>query len=319
MRRSLLVLFGAAVAALAVSSGALSGTDPITVDRGLPTANLNNAAAGNRSNVAWSQGNDAITGDTFSVGSAGQTWIVTGIRTWNIGHLGMAFGDEFSADTLYFGTGAVSEVESGTVATGSDTDSNPSITHTRVKYADGSNYQAQDGSYRQIWQNDFTNLDLTVNGGQTYYFAVDGTTSSYYWFNHASNAALAGSPQQGADGKYYTWSKSDLSTPTQCDSNGQINGCDGGWDKSSDIDVQVFAHQVATNPGSCKSGGWKDEVRDDGTSFRNQGACVSYGQHHNGLGEDDQHAHDGNAGNATSGDSAATHGDHGRHNGNGKH
>lgn len=298
MKRGILAVAGLAAAALCIVGVAASGTTTPAVDRGLPTANLNNAAGANRSNVAWSQGAGAITGDTFSVGSAGQTWVVTGIRAWNIGHKGSAFGDEFQTDTLYFGTGAIAAVETGTVAAGSNVDSNPNITHTAVAYADGSDYQAADGSSRQLWQDDFTNLNLTVQGGTTYYVGVDGTSSSYLWFNHASNAALAGSPQQGADGKYVAWAKSDLSTPTLCDSNGAISGCNGGWDKSSDVDLQVFAHQVATGSSKddCKDGGWQNLSREDGSSFRNQGDCVSYANHHDGRGADDGHADGGSHG-----------------------
>jgi hypothetical protein len=284
MKKSLVRRVQVAVVGLAAASTAFALISPVraatpaspAVDRGLPIADLNNGAGSNRSNVAWSNGNDAITGDTFVVGSAGQNWIVTGIRTWNIGHIGKTFGDEFSADTLYFGTHGVAPVATGTVAVGSNTDSNPNITHRLVTYVGGTSYQAQDDTFRQMWQNDFTNLNLTVDGGTTYYFAVDGITS-YYWFNHASNAALSGSPQQGADNKYVSWSKADLNTPQVCDSNGPISGfCNGGWDKSSDINVQVFASQVATAKSACKDGGWHSLVRTDGTAFKNQGDCVSY-------------------------------------------
>jgi hypothetical protein len=271
------VALAAGVSPLALAIPANASQTP-AVDRGLPTANLNNAAGSDRSNVAWSNGNDYISGDTFSVGSAGQTWVVSGIRTWNIGELGVAFGDQFSNDTLYLGTGAVSPVETGTVAPGSDADSNPNITHTAVTYADGSNYQGSSGDYLQIWQNDFTHLDYVVSGGQTQFFAVDGTVIGPigYWFNHASNAALSGSPQQGADNLWVAWSKSDLSTPNYCNSAGGTGVCDGGWDKSSDINVQVFASQVATSKDACKKGGWESLVSADGSSFKNQGDCIQY-------------------------------------------
>ena len=74
-----------------------------------------------------------------------------------------------------------------------------------------------------------------------------------------------------------SWSKADLNTPNTCDSNGPINGfCNGGWDKSSDINVQIFASQVVTTKDACKSGGWQSSVRKDGSAFKNQGDCVSY-------------------------------------------
>jgi hypothetical protein len=279
--KRLWLLAAAVIAAASFVGTALSSPATPSFDRGLPTANLNNAAGANRSNVAWSNGNDYISGDTFSLGASGQTWYVSAIRTWNIGPtVGGWFGDTFSSDTLYLGTtgtGTISPYETGTVAPGSNTDSNPNITHTPVTYSDGSNYQGTSGSFRQIWQNDFKTPGLTVNGGQTYYFGVDGATSSYYWFNHASNAALSGSPQQGADGKWIAWAKSDLATPNLCDSGAPSGGvCDGGWDKSSDINVQVFASQVATSKDGCKNDGWKTLVRSDGSTFKNQGDCIQY-------------------------------------------
>ena len=264
------------LATLAIPASVLAAGG-IALNRGLPTSNLNDAAGANRSNVAWSNGNDYVTGDDFTLGSTGQTWYISQIRTWNIGHLGSSFGDEFDTDTLYFGTGAISPIVIGTVAAGSNVDSNANITHTPVTYADGSNYQAQGGSYRQIWQNDFKNLGMVVSGGQKYYFAVDGTPYAYFWFNHASNAALSGSTQQGSDNRYVAWAKADLLTPNPCDSNGPFAGiCDGGWDKSTDINVQVFASQVATDKNACKQNGWQALVRKDGSAFKNQGDCIQY-------------------------------------------
>jgi hypothetical protein len=276
MKKRLWLLAAALIAAASVVGTAVSSPATPAFDRGLPTANLNDAAGANRSNVAWSDGNDYVTGDDFTLGATGEKWYVSQIRTWNIGHLGMFFGDEFGTDTLYFGTGAISPIMSGTVPTGSNVDSNPNITHTKVQYVGGVDYQASDTTYRQIWQNDFKNVGLVVNGGQKYYFGVDGTPYSYFWFNHASNATLSGSPQQGADNHFAAWAKSDLSTRYSCDSSGGSGVCDGGWDKSSDINVQVFASQVATGKDACKNNGWQSLVRADGSTFKNQGDCIQY-------------------------------------------
>lgn len=278
MKKRLWLLAAGLITAASVVGMAASSPSTPTFDRGLPTSNLNNAAGSSRSNVAWSNGNDYVSGDDFTLGTSGQKWVVSQIRTWNIGPLvGAPFGDTFSNDTLYFGTGTIGPIASGTVAPGSSVDSNPNITHTPVTYADGSNYQATSDSYRQIWQNDFKNLGLVIDGGHKYYFAVDGTTASYFWFNHASNAALSGSPQQGADGTWIAWAKSDLTTPNQCDSGAPVGGvCNGGWDKSSDINVQVFASQVVTSKDSCKDNGWQSLVRSDGSTFKNQGDCIQY-------------------------------------------
>ena len=73
-------------AALAISfSASIASASVIIVDRGLPDQNLNNAAGGDRSNVAWGF-NPAFfsVGDDFTVGSSNYTldaltvWIVTG-------------------------------------------------------------------------------------------------------------------------------------------------------------------------------------------------------------------------------------------------
>ena len=278
MKKSLWLLVAGLIAAASVVGVAASSPSTPTLNRGLPTSNLNNAAGSSRSNVAWSNGNDYVSGDDFSLGTSGQKWIVSQIRTWNVGStVGVPFGNTFSNDTLYFGTGTIAPIATGTVAPGSNVDSNSNITHTPVTYADGSNYQGTSGSLLQIWQNDFKNLGLVINGGQKYYFAADGTTASSFWFNHASNAALSGSPQQGADNKWIAWAKSDLTTPNQCDSGAASGGvCDGGWDKSSDINVQIFASQVAMNKDSCKDNGWQSLVRSDGSTFKNQGDCIQY-------------------------------------------
>lgn len=61
----------AMVAGLFLCAGSVMAQSTLVCDRGLPTANLNNAAGANRSNVAWSFGNDWITGDDCTIGAAG--------------------------------------------------------------------------------------------------------------------------------------------------------------------------------------------------------------------------------------------------------
>jgi len=250
----------------------------LVVNRGLPTANLNNAAGASRSNVAWSFGNDYITGDDFTIGSAGQSWVITKIRTWSINGTPETaeMGDRFSSVSLYGGTASaylpLTPISTGTLSTGSSANSNPNITHTRVTYAGGADYQGSSGAYIQIWQNDFSNLAWVVDGGTLYVVGVDGTlrpSASYYWFNHASNAALSGSTQDGSDDLFWYWAK-DGTDSGQWDSNG------GGWDKSSDINVQVWASHIATDKNNCKNYGWQALVRADGSGFKNQGDCIQY-------------------------------------------
>jgi hypothetical protein len=141
-------------------------------------------------------------------------------------------------------------VATGTLALHGSTTTNPNIIGTRVYYANPveKNYQGNSNSY-QVWQIDFGfgNSRMMVSGGVKYNFAVDGTPrdlASNYWFNHASNAALSGSTQTGADDRFLAWPKGALgSPPIQCNTaaNPAVTACDGGWDKSSDINVQVFA------------------------------------------------------------------------------
>ena len=76
-------MLATAAAALAVGLAQPAAAAPLlVVDRGLPTANLNNAAGANRSNVAWAEGSGSTTtsiGDSFSLASE---YVVTDIRVW---------------------------------------------------------------------------------------------------------------------------------------------------------------------------------------------------------------------------------------------
>lgn len=269
---------------VAMPASAAGGS--LVFDRGLPGSNLNNGAAGERSNVAWAFGDGSITGDDFTVGQPGEVWVVTGIRTWSVGGsptdasaFGHEIGDRFESVTLYGGpaTGTLGALATGNLAADSNLNSNPDITHTPVTYAGGAQYQGSSGSMIQIWQNDVSNLNWVVQGGEKYHFAVDGVLRpgvAYYWFNHASNAARGGVAADGSDDRYLVWDLNDLASGAfECDS---ASGTCLGWDKSSDINVQVFAAQVATDAVDCKTGGWATMVRADGSTFKNQGDCVSY-------------------------------------------
>jgi len=275
----------AVVMMLAVGTAWAAGSTQV-VDRGLPDDNLNNAAGASRSNVSWAFGGGWITGDDFTIGQPGEVWVVTGIRTWSVGGsptdptaLGYEIGDRFESVTLYAGSSddALTVLANGNLSADSNVNSNAAITHTPVTYVGGADYQGSSGSMIWIWQNDFTDLAWVVAGGEKQYFAVDGSLRTgviYYWFNHASNAALGGSTADGADDRYLAWDTTDLASGAfECDS---AAGDCRGWDKSSDINVQVFASKAATSADQCKKGGWATLVRADGTTFKNQGDCVSY-------------------------------------------
>lgn len=232
--------------------------------------------------MTWSFGSDWITGDDFTIGATGELWVITKLSGWSVeGSPDDKLGNWFQNVTLYGGPvdSALSPLISGNLTVASNINSNPNITHTPVQYVGGLDYQGSSGSYYQIWQHDF-NIAWVVAGGEKYGFAADGLLKTGvfdYWFNHASNAALSGSLQQGADNLYLGWYRPDdfPAPPFYCDS-GNPTTC-GGWDKSSDINVQIFA--TLWSPGDknqCKNGGWKTLFRANSTSFKNQGDCIQY-------------------------------------------
>jgi hypothetical protein len=227
-------LVAAALGLLVLPSWAFA--DTMVVDRGLPTTNLNNAAGNNRSNVGWADTPAYdFYGDTFTLpsGGGGAVYAVHTIRTWIA-----SFSDPsslYSLATLFTGIGT---------STLSATATNPTITLS--SYTGGVGYQRTSGPVINVYEVDFTGLNLIANGGTTISFGVEGVSAgpiasdnSNLWYNLASNAALSGSPQDSADGLLQEYSWDGVNPPAYLaavDSN-QPNF----WDKSSDINVQVFA------------------------------------------------------------------------------
>jgi hypothetical protein len=251
--RNCLVLVGLATAA----SVSLADT---LIDRGLPSANLNNIAGSNRSNVSWgypqNQGGEWTTGDDFTLGATGDVgnpvWRLDTIRVWiTAGPTDSAFSlsDRYANTSLYLknGAGPVSLAKSGTF-TGGNATNNPDISISQVQYAGGLDYQGSSGAFIRIWQVDFTNLNLTVTPGDMVQFFPYGQlnvpNSGQAWFNHASNAALSGTTQQGADNLMSWLDINDLTSFGAWDSNAPNT-----WDKSSDINVQAFGAAIPA-PGS---------------------------------------------------------------------
>ena len=80
-------------------------------------------------------------------------------------------------------------------------------------------YEVTDGSaFKQIWQVDFTNLNLILTGGVLQQFGVQGRVRNpdvndpvQIWYNHASNAALSGTTQDGSDGTFLGFDLTQLS------------------------------------------------------------------------------------------------------------
>ena len=227
--RSMLLLSLTALGLIAAGAAQAS----LLVDRGLPTDNLNNAAGPNRSNVTWAFGSYPpyawFVGDDFALGTSSS---ITDIRTWFT-----PSGDaNVPSPTLFLGTvdGTLSQVAART-------------TVTKVPYANNEGYETgTSGVYRDLYQVDFSFTDLTLSAG-TYSFAVEGSpplaNGNPSFFEHASSAGYSGSIQQGADGSldyYYN----DPSADGSLYFDGTWSSLGNGWDKPSDLNIQVFGAPV---------------------------------------------------------------------------
>lgn len=227
------VALASVFASLALS--AIAGASPLLFDRGLPTANLNNASGANRSNVAWADttaafgglGTTTAMGDNFTLAYSS---VIDTVRVWIVARDTSGPVTSAGAYTLLLGN----DLGAGTVVSAVGTGS--SIAATTYNGID--TYQATNGDFITLFQLDFAGLNLAVGPG-TFAFGIAGphridlTTP----FVHASNAPLSGSTQQGSDGFIYGFN-----ALGQLDvSNGYpFNSLNNGWDKSSDINVQVY-------------------------------------------------------------------------------
>lgn len=212
---------GVAMFVFAGLAGTTGANATLLVDRGLPDTNLNNSAGANRSNVAWVFGGYApadywIVGDTFT-NTGSQTWAIDTIRLWTVGTTSTAAlwgGIDGSTIGLVSGSGAISG----------------------ATYADGSSYQGSSGAYITMHQIDFA-VSILLAPGQTYDFFLDGSGGNYVVpFVHASNAALSGSPQDGANDLMLEANVVGGSIVSV----GAWTSLNYGWDKASDVNVQVF-------------------------------------------------------------------------------
>jgi hypothetical protein len=222
----------------------------LLVDRGLPQANLNNASGDYRSNIRWSSYEGGFLGDDFTVGGLGESFVIDTIRVWTVPGVS-AFdpdhlGDFYQDVRLYFGGSddSVTPVVTGLLKPGADQSSNPNILISDTAAAGTVPYD-DFGTYMRVWQIDFTQLNLAVQGGVKLRFAAWGlgrpaahrAGKTYAWFNAASNAELSSAKQEGADGAMLLFTSGG-------EFRGEFNGKGAGWDKTSDIDVQVFGHRV---------------------------------------------------------------------------
>jgi hypothetical protein len=222
-----------AIGAVAMSFAMMSvAYADVLVDRGLPSDNLNLNTA-NRSNVAWTdggytRGNYWVEGDTFT-NTTGATWNINTIRIWTVGATGTV--------SLI---GGLSSGSPGSLTTISST-----YTATPATYPGGASYTTTSGSSLPLTQIDFA-VNLMLGAGQTYMFFLDGAGGDYVIpFMSASNAALSGTPQQGADD--LLWEANIVGgSAISVDS---FTSLGNGWDKASDFNVQVLGTAVP-EPGS---------------------------------------------------------------------
>lgn len=235
-------------AALAALFSGVGVAQTLIVDRGLPTANLN-APDASRSNVALRSANtptggfDAfVVGDRFNVGNpfGGQPIKISQISLWVIKSAEATFADfDFASASSY--ELLLTDPAAGLLLASDFL--NPA-TPTSVNYANGQDYLTSGGTQVDLLRLDFY-FDLVVNPGTTLFFGVAGFDKSGNFLApavHASNAGLSGSPQQGSDGEIYLFGSAAPHVIFQGLAAFSSNGL--GFDKSSDLNIQVFASAV---------------------------------------------------------------------------
>ncbi len=224
----------------------------LVVDRGLPQSNLNSVSGNSRANIRWSSEEQGFVGDDFTIGAPGETWVIDSIRAWSAPPIAVGsskhLGDLYQDVRLYLGSAstALTPVLSTTLRHGSDSPENGSVVITDLTRNGATPYE-EFGKDLRVMQIEFTNLNKTVQGGVKYGFGVWGMgrpaagkqDKIYPWFNLGSNAALSAARQDGADDTLLLFDGGG-----KFDSTFNSNGTQ--WDKSSDINVQVFAHRAVT-------------------------------------------------------------------------
>lgn len=213
----------AALLAVLLISSAIAA--PILVDRGLPNINLNAAAGADRSNVAWAYANYTsddyyVVGDSFA-NTSEKTWVVDSIRLWTVGRTESVVLRDLSGGSILGSSLSTSYPDPASSLYGA--------------------------SGLALFQIDFV-VNFLLAPGQSYSFFVDGAGSAASGqgtsvpFAHASNAALSGTPQDGADDLIlYARILGGLLDPL---SFGSLDTNGNGWDKSSDLNVQVFGTAI---------------------------------------------------------------------------
>lgn len=218
-----------AVAALTVAAHAQT----LLVDRGLPTANLNNAAGASRSNVSWGDSTGPyLYGDDFFVDGAGGQTRITNLRLWVVQSASIAAaGFNYTDPTSYQLYLSKDQAAAPALSTVSST-----LTISPTSYVGGLDYQFPSGSTVKLLQLDFA-VDFVVGPSSWVYFSLGGT-GGIDPFVHASNSALSGSTQDYADDMIWEWNQSTLAATNWFSTAGTY------WDKGSDFNVQAWGSAV---------------------------------------------------------------------------
>ena len=233
-------MLACAVCASVVLSAQSVRADEMLVNRGLPTTNLNLAAGSSQSNVDWTWGDKGTTSDGGYT-LVGDSFTNTSLSTWNISTIQMWSDTNGTLSDLALWGGI-----DGSPSNITSISTTAVVTPTTYP---GTNYGYQAGSnglFYTLQQIDFA-VDVSLAPGQTYDFFLNGSDSDdpaydYMPFAEASNASLSGSPQDGSNGLYLA---AYLSNDNVITSVWEENSAtDGSWNKSSDIDVQVFGSSV---------------------------------------------------------------------------
>lgn len=216
----------------------------LVVDRGLPKANWNNdAGVAARSNVRWTLYSQGFVGDDFVVGQPGEKWVVDTIKVWAVPgafESDPAFlGDVYQDVRLYVGGpgGDLTPVSTGRLERGSNEVEGGSIS---IRPAAEVPAYENFGSAFQIYEIEFKGLQLKVDGGVRYRFGAWGLGREtekgevYPWFTHGSNAAQSEAVADGADGKLLLFEAAGRYAK-------EYDATGAAWNKSSDLNVQVFA------------------------------------------------------------------------------
>ena len=220
------------VLGLVLALGGISSLSAATIfDRGLPdSTNVNDVAGANRSNVTWDFGSASgvLVGDDFMFSNAGIVDSITVFEVANGTGAGSTPGSEFNSFTLYYGGVNLLDHSSSV------------FTSQLVTYQPGGeNYQGSGGGFYDIYALTFNGLNFSADANTLYGFALaaDPKTGNTLAL-HASNAALSGTPQQGADNLFSGYDATTLAYLGSCDS-GDSTTCGPLWDKSSDINVKI--------------------------------------------------------------------------------